>query len=92
MSVRLRLLTNKSHYFIIMKTFVYLVFTCFISTGAFMGALYSKTPMLLYAVGFGVWALFIRGVFRRIKKKDERRSMERQFQDYMRHRLRKPAR
>jgi hypothetical protein len=75
-----------------MKTFVYLVFTCFISTGAFMGALYSKTPMLLYAVGFGVWALFIWGLFRRMKKNDERRNMERQFQDYMRYQLRKHAR
>lgn len=75
-----------------MKTFVYLVFTCFISTGAFMGALYSKTPMLLYAIGFGVWALFVWGVYRRMKKNDERRSRERQFQDHMRYQLRKPAR
>jgi protein-S-isoprenylcysteine O-methyltransferase Ste14 len=75
-----------------MKTFVYLIFTCFISTGAFMGALYSQTPMLLYAVGFGVWVLFIWGIYRRMKKNDERRSMERQFQDYMRYQLRKHAR
>ena len=68
----------------VMKTFVYLVFTCFISTGAFMGALYSKTPFLLYAVGFGIWALFIWGVLRRMKKNDERRSMERQFSEFMR--------
>jgi len=48
--------------------------------------------MLLYAVGFGIWALFIWGVYRRMKKNDERRSMERQFQDYMRYQVRKPAR
>lgn len=75
-----------------MKTFIYLAFTCFISTGAFMGALYSKIPMILYAVGFGVWVLFIWGVKRRMKKNDERRNMERQFQDYMRHQSRKPTR
>lgn len=67
-----------------MKTFVYLVFTCFISTGAFMGALYSKTPLLLYAVGFGIGVLFLWGVFRRMKKHDERREMERQFSEFMR--------
>ncbi|WP_295801113.1 hypothetical protein [Mucilaginibacter sp.] len=75
-----------------MKTFVYLIFTCFISTGAFMGALYSKTPFLLYAVGFGIWALFLSGVNRRMKKNAERRNMERNFQDYMRYKVRKPNR
>lgn len=49
-----------------------------------MGALYSKTPMLLYAVGFGIWVLFLWGVFRRMKKHDERRDMERQFSEFMR--------
>ncbi len=67
-----------------MKTFVYLAFTCFISTGAMMGALYSKTPMILYAVGFGVWALFLWGISRRMKKDSERRYHERQFRDFMR--------
>ncbi|QEC78960.1 hypothetical protein [Mucilaginibacter ginsenosidivorax] len=72
-----------------MKSFVYLVFTCFISTGAFMGALYSKTPLLLYAVGFGIWALFIWSAFRRTKKNAERREMERSFQNYMRYQQRR---
>lgn len=67
-----------------MKTFVYLVFTCFISTGAFLGALYSKTPFLLYAVGFGIWALFIWGLNRRLKQKAEKRQQEQQFSDFMR--------
>ncbi|GAC1314112.1 MAG: hypothetical protein NVSMB24_38340 [Mucilaginibacter sp.] len=67
-----------------MKTFVYLVFTCFISTGAFMGALYSKTPFLLYAVGFGIWVLFLWGLNRRMKKNAERRDRERYFNDFMR--------
>jgi len=67
-----------------MKTFVYLVFTCFISTGAFMGALYSKTPFLLYALGFGIWVLFLWGLNRRMKKNAERRDRERYFNDFMR--------
>lgn len=67
-----------------MKTFVYLVFTCFISTGAFLGALYSKTPFLLYAVGFGIWALFVWGLNRRLKQKAEKRQQEQQFSDFMR--------
>jgi hypothetical protein len=67
-----------------MKTAVYLIFTCFISTGAFMGALYSKTPFLLYAVGFGIWVFFLWGVNRRMKKNAERRHMERYFNDFMR--------
>jgi hypothetical protein len=68
-----------------MKTFVYLVFPCFISTGCFMAALGSKTPMLLYAVGFGIWALFLWGLNRRMKKQAEKRVMERKFRDFMRH-------
>jgi hypothetical protein len=75
-----------------MKTFVYLVFTCFISTGAFMGALYSKTPFLLYAVGFGIWALFLWGLNRRMRKNAERRERERNFQDYMRYQVRNTKR
>lgn len=71
-----------------MKTVVYLVFTCFISTGAFMAALGSKTPFLLYAVGFGVWGLFLWGCSRRMKKKAERREQEQQFQNFMRNQSR----
>jgi hypothetical protein len=32
------------------------------------------------------------GVYRRMKKNDERRDMERQFQNYMRYQDRKPGR
>ncbi|GAC1314283.1 MAG: hypothetical protein NVSMB24_38740 [Mucilaginibacter sp.] len=49
-----------------------------------MGALYSKTPLLLYAVGFGIWALFLWGVNRRMKKNAERRDRERYFNEFMR--------
>lgn len=73
-----------------MKTVVYLILTCFISTGAFLGALNSTTPLPLYAVGFGVWAWFLWGLNRRIRKNAERRGRERIFQDYMRYQLRRP--
>ena len=72
-----------------MKTFVYLVFTCFISTGAFLGALNAPSPFALYALGFGIWALFLWGLNRRMKKNAERRDMERNFQDYMRYQVRR---
>ena len=67
-----------------MKTAFYLILTCFISTGCFLSALGSKTPLLLYAIGFGVWALFILGALRRSKKRAERRDMEQSFRDFMR--------
>jgi hypothetical protein len=67
-----------------MKTFVYLIFTCFISTGCFMAALGSKTPLLLYAVGFGIWALFLWGCSNRMKKKAEKERDEQQFNEFMR--------
>jgi len=57
-----------------------------------MAALGSKTPFLLYAVGFGVWALFLWGLNRRMKKSAERRDRERHFQEYMRQQPRRPGR
>ncbi|MBS1528033.1 MAG: hypothetical protein JST19_20470 [Bacteroidetes bacterium] len=67
-----------------MKIIFYFLLTCFISTGACYGALYSRTPFLLYAVAAGIWVLFIRWYFRRSKKDAERRQMQQQFQDFMR--------
>lgn len=67
-----------------MKTVIYFIFTCFISTGAFLAALSSKHSFILYIVGLGIWALFLWGYSRRAKKEAERRNGERLFQDYMR--------
>ena len=67
-----------------MRNIIYFLFTCFISTGALMGALYSKHPLALYIVGFGIWALFLCGYSIRSKKQAERRNREQLFQDYMR--------
>ena len=75
-----------------MKTAVYFIFTCLISTGAFMGALKATTPFPLFGIGFGIWALFLWGVNRRMRKNAERRGRERIFQDYMRYQLRNQKR
>ena len=71
-----------------MRTIVYFLFSCFISTGAFIAALGAKYPLLLYAVGFGIWALFLWGWNRRNKRDAVRRNGERLFQEYMRGQLR----
>jgi len=72
-----------------MKTAIYFIFTCFISTGAFYGALYAKHPFPLYAIGFGIVALFIWGCGRRHKKRIEKNDRERMFLDYTRTQNRK---
>jgi hypothetical protein len=71
-----------------MKTAVYFIFSCFISTGALLGALHAKNPFPAFAIAFGIWALFVWGYNRRSKKEAERRFRERLFEDYMRHRIR----
>jgi hypothetical protein len=75
-----------------MKTFLYFVFTCFVSTGALLGALNAKNPFPAFAVAFGIWALFLWGYNRRAKKRAEKNEMERMFRDYMRMQYRKPNR
>lgn len=70
-----------------MKTAIYFILTCFISTGAFFAATNMKNPFPAFAVVFGIWVLFFWGWNRRIKKQSERRSMERQFENFMRSKL-----
>ena len=36
-----------------MKTFIYFIFTCFISTGAFFAAMNTHNPFPAFAVAFG---------------------------------------
>ena len=67
-----------------MKTAFYLICTCFISTGAFMAALNLKNAFPAFAVAFGIWALFIWGYGKRLKRASEKRDGERLFRDYMR--------
>ena len=71
-----------------MKTFVYFIGSCFISTFAFFGALSMANPWPCFAVAFGVWALFLWGYNRRTKREAARRSREQLFENYMRSTLR----
>ncbi|HEY2583324.1 MAG TPA: hypothetical protein VGI43_16045 [Mucilaginibacter sp.] len=69
-----------------MKTAIYFIVTCIISTGALMAALNMKNPFPVFFVAFGIWSLFFWRWNRRMKKQDERRSMERKFKEFMRQR------
>ena len=71
-----------------MKTALYLIITCFISTGAMFGALGAKNPFPLFGIAFGIWALFIWGVVQRERESANRKGRERLFQEYMRSQLR----
>ena len=71
-----------------MKTVIYFILTCFISTGAFLAATNLKNPWPAFIVAFGIWALFFWGWNRRIKKQAERHSREQLFAEYMRSKLR----
>jgi hypothetical protein len=71
-----------------MKTGIYFIITCFISTGALLGATNAKNPFPLFAIAFGIWGLFLWGYNRRRKKEAERRNRERLFEDYMREQMR----
>jgi len=70
--------------YLCMKTAIFFLFTTFISIACLEAALGSKHPVILYIVGFGVWALFAWYCSARMKKRAERRNMERQFNDFMR--------
>lgn len=59
-----------------MKTFVYLVFTCFISTGSFMCGLNSPSIWPGYLIGFAVWVWFAWNFDARQKRARERRNRE----------------
>ena len=71
-----------------MKTIIYFILTCFISTGAFLAATNMKNPWPAFTVAFGSWALFFWGWNRRLKKQAGRRSKERLFEDFLRSNLR----
>jgi hypothetical protein len=68
-----------------MKTAIFFLFTTFISIACLMSALGAKHPVLLYAIGFGVWGLFAWYCSARIKKKAEQRARENQFRNFMRY-------
>ena len=72
-----------------MKTAIYFIITCFISTGALLGETNAKNPFPAFAIAFGIWALFLWGYNRRSKKEAERRNREKLFEQFMRDRFRK---
>ena len=67
-----------------MKTTLYFILTLLISAGALLGAMNMKNPFPLFAVAFGIWALFIWLYHKRAKKEAARRSREQLFENYMR--------
>jgi hypothetical protein len=71
-----------------MKTALYFIITCFISTGALLGALNAKNPFPEFGIAFGIWAWFVWGYNRRSKKEAERLDRERMFEEYLRQQLR----
>jgi len=71
-----------------MRTVICFLLACFVSTGCFLSALGARYPLLLYAAGFGIWALLIFRWNRRAKRNALRRDGERVFQEYMRSQLR----
>ena len=75
-----------------MKTVIYFVFTCLISTGALLGNLHAANPYPGFAVMVGIWALFFWGWNRRKRKEDHKRYYEQRFADYMRSQPRRPYR
>jgi hypothetical protein len=67
-----------------MKTVIYFIGTCFISTGFYMAAISSKTPQYGILAGLGIWVLFLWGCNQRAKKAAAKRERERLFDDYLR--------
>lgn len=67
-----------------MKSVIFFLFTTFISIACLMSALGAAHPVLLYAIGFGVWGLFLWYCSALMKKKAERREMEDQFRNFIR--------
>lgn len=60
-----------------MKTFIYLICTCFISTGVYFATLNSHHLPYGIAIAIGVWAWFLWGWDRRSRKAAERRAGKR---------------
>jgi hypothetical protein len=67
-----------------MKAAIFFLFTTFISIACLETALGSKHPLILYVIGFGVWALFAWYCSARMRKQVAKRDRERQFNDFMR--------
>jgi len=60
-----------------MKTFIYFIATCFISTGIYFASLNSKHIEIGIALAIVMWAWFLWGYDRRMKEADEKRNRNR---------------
>lgn len=67
-----------------MRTFLFFIFTCLVSTGALLGGLHAKNPFPNFAIAFGIWVLFIWVQGRRSRKLNQQARNEQAFRDHMR--------
>jgi len=67
-----------------MKNFLYIVLFCFLFNCCYFGALNAKHPLILILVAAVIVVLFAWLMVSRHKKKNERRQMERMFEEFMR--------
>jgi len=67
-----------------MKSFIHFILTCFISTGALLGATKATDPWPYFAVMVIVWLLFAWCISVRTKRKSYRNSGEEAFRNFMR--------
>ena len=67
-----------------MRNFLYIVLFCFLFNCCYFGALNAKHPMTLILVAIALVVLFAWLMVSRHKKKNERRQMERMFEEFMR--------
>lgn len=73
-----------------MKTFVYFIFTVCISCGLMMAATNTKelgTKCIFFLIAFGIWVPFFRGWNNRMKRNQQRKYDEAEFQNYMRNKM-----
>jgi hypothetical protein len=75
-----------------MKTALYFIITCFISTGVLLGAINAKNPFPAFGIAFGIWLLFLWGYQRRCKRQADRRYREKLFEYYIKEKLRETHR
>jgi len=70
-----------------MKNFIHFILTCFISTGALLGATKAANPWPYFVVTLFVWLLFAWRVRVRCKRKRPANSREQAFRAYMRSKI-----
>lgn len=73
-----------------MKTAIYLILTCLVSAGSFLGAATMANPFPALGAGAGVWLLFLWSYQKRSRKAAQRKFQEHMFQQHMRSILHNP--